>query len=271
MPRSLSSVEHENLLQLTPLCEPIVRDLTARSGHPLVCNVCAGLLASPGGICVGCTERANSAAALGVPLADRVVPLAYARRGKQIHTWIHQYKNPFDSPSARENALTRLRWLLWSFLGGHLSCLLETSSLIPDAVTTVPSGNTDRKGSHPLESFLYLFPEHWQRVSLVRSRTIGRTYHPESLAFAMNSSAAQVQHRHVIVLDDTWATGSKAQGVASFLRGAGAAEVTVLCLARFVNTGFSMYPSFEQAYGNRLWLPDWCPLHGYVCGHGYHL
>ena len=46
-------------------------------------------------------------------------------------------------------------------------------------------------------------------------------------------SLDRVEGRHVLLLDDTWTTGSKLQSAAVALRQAGAAAVTGLCVARW--------------------------------------
>lgn len=70
-----------------------------------------------------------------------------------------------------------------------------------------------------------------------------------------------VAGHHVLIIDDTWASGSHVQSLAAAVREAGAAEVSILCIARFVN------PSFEPTRPRATFLqkpgagtdPSLCP------------
>lgn len=67
--------------------------------------------------------------------------------------------------------------------------------------------------------------------------------------------------RHVLVVDDTWATGSRAQSAALALKSAGAEAVTVLVLARWLNpqdgtpTARFLRRAWPESYDPRL-----CPV-----------
>ncbi|WP_162815400.1 phosphoribosyltransferase [Microbacterium arborescens] len=193
--------------------------------------------------------------------ADRVIPLAYGVYNTQFRSELRAYKNE-SFPRGQQPALRTLRALMWSFSYYHAGCLIAVSSEAPTVVTTVPSGRA-RQGMHPFEKVAQFAPAEWDRVDALRRYDIEeRACDPESVTFR-NSEVLDGQH--VVVLDDAWATGSKAEGVAMAARREGATEVTIITIGRIVNTSYSPAQPLLQLVGGTTW--DWrqCPVTGSVC------
>jgi hypothetical protein len=53
---------------------------------------------------------------------------------------------------------------------------------------------------------------------------------------------SRIRGRHVLVIDDTWISGSKVQSAAVTLKNAGASDVTALCVGRRASTVESVSP-----------------------------
>jgi len=70
---------------------------------------------------------------------------------------------------------------------------------------------------------------------------------------------------HVLVIDDTWATGGHVQSVCLALRKAGAARISVLVVARWLKEDYGDNKSFIADLANRDYDPDICPWTGADC------
>ena len=68
----------------------------------------------------------------------------------------------------------------------------------------------------------------------------------------------------MLVLDDTWTTGSNAQSAALTLRRAGAAAVSVMVVGRWLNPRFGATARFVAGL-QREYNPDLCPVTGGLC------
>ncbi|MBW4718884.1 phosphoribosyltransferase [Saccharothrix obliqua] len=67
----------------------------------------------------------------------------------------------------------------------------------------------------------------------------------------------RVEGKHVLLVEDTWVTGSKAQSAAITLHDAGAAKVTILCVARWCRDDWTGHKEFLDSLDT--------PYDAYVC------
>lgn len=124
------------------------------------------------------------------------------------------------------------------------------------------SWNTSRPGVHP-------FAEITRAAGAMGEATL--TPAPTALcdrvvrADKFTLTPGRVDGRHVLVLDDMWTTGSNAQSAALALRRAGAAAVSVMVLARWLNPGYGMTGEFIKTRLQRDYDPDICPVTGGTC------
>ena len=70
---------------------------------------------------------------------------------------------------------------------------------------------------------------------------------------------------HVLVIDDTWATGGRAQSLVLSLRDAGASHVSVLVLARWLNPAWQPTERYLAENPHVDFDPKICPVTGGDC------
>jgi hypothetical protein len=189
-------------------------------------------------------------------LADVVVPVSYSVAGTGYARALWLYKS--DAPD-RDAARRALRVMLLVFLRDHGRCVWTRAQMAaPTHVAVVPSGR-GRSGVHPLrtlvQSYLAL---PWAELDVCAREPVpardldrGRFRAPAWLAGAS-----------VLLLDDTWTSGSSAQSAAIALRRAGARRVAVLTLGRHVNPRERTAGSLAAVFAGRSFRPDRCAVHG---------
>jgi hypothetical protein len=161
-------------------------------------------------------------------LADLVVPISYAPKGGDHYTRLCRYKT--DAPDAAV-ARAVLRALLLTFLREHGPCLWPRAGMPPPArLAVVPSGQ-GRPGPHPLAGLLApLLALAPAPLAIRPDETLGRSLNP-----ARFRASPSVAGQSVLLVDDTWVSGSSAQSAAVALRLAGARQVAVVVLGRHVD------------------------------------
>lgn len=231
---------------------------------PGFCAVCTG--PAPAETCGRCaTHRAR----YGDGLAELVVPLAYVRgwmtptHQSEHHVW--QYKHP-THPSVRCMRDLQLMILVATVL--HGPCIARAVGDGWDAVTFVPSAT--RPGpEHPVRDLADQVADqspHVERILLDPGPNIEAERHnlvPDRFVVPLEYRPS-VAGRHVLVVDDTWVSGSKAQGAALALRDVGARAVTVLCVGRWLSWNRTEHQPFMslpvESYDARL-----CPVTATRC------
>lgn len=181
---------------------------------------------------------------------------------------MYEYKNRAPGRPTSNDAWQRLSLLVAGFTLWHADCLDAVSLGPVSAVASVPSLR-GRRGPHPLDELVAYLPRPWQPTPLRAIRVSSdhrerRTLNPAHFKVA---DPAAVRRRHVVVLEDTWVTGGHAQSAAAALLLSGAAEVTVLPLARRLSATFQDNISFvaDQVDGGQEYTIDICPVTGDAC------
>jgi hypothetical protein len=215
------------------------------------CDGCAGI---PG---PGYTRCLPCSGLHGVPhLADRLGFVSYAWSIHQSGHLMHGYK----SPQATDQQTRLVRALFSYAIVAHRNCASLENAGLPDAWATVPS-LSGRQGQHPLhrvvEPVLRNLPE--ARLMAAPGATAARGYRPGDFI------ATPPPGSHVLLVDDTWTSGGRAQGAATALKRDGAAYVTVLVLARWLQPAWSHTGSFITRGLVHDFNPDICPYTGYLC------
>jgi hypothetical protein len=223
------------------------------------------------GTCAVCTTpveptyrncfRCNQHAAAGYNIADVVAPLSYAVADQQAMYDLYRYKDLGQGPTARD-AQTRLFTMLFATLELHLPCIAAQSEG-EVVVTTVPSSG-GRSGAHPLSNALGMFRLFDTTEMIYRGpRGLDRQERRVLDPTRFLADSAAVQGRHVLLLDDTWVTGSHLQSCAAALHDAGATWVTGMPLGRMLEGRFSQTAAFLRSAERRPFDPSVCPLTGY--------
>jgi hypothetical protein len=192
--------------------------------------------------------------------ADRVGSLAYAWKGAQSGYVMRGYK----STPAADEWVVAIRLLLAVGFTFHMRCLGTLAGQPVGHWASVPSLPA-KPGEHPFHRLVREapgVPGAELRLAAAATTSDPRAFNPAHFT-VLDSPAPSA---HVLVLDDTWTTGGRAQSVAAALKGAGAGEVSVLTVARWVEPAYPLSGAFIKA---RLSPPDFdpavCPWSGGVC------
>lgn len=191
-----------------------------------VCARCFNLTDEGYRYCYACTRQEA--------ILDAIAPISYSVAQEQLHHALSTYKR-WVGPAARRLAV-QLAAVLWRYLEAHEACLARAAAVDSfPIVTTIPSGESARDREHPL---------HWivgDAVEITRGRhrrllrrssikVAPRSFHPDRYV-----SEASLSGEPVLLIDDTWTTGSSAQSAAATLKAAGAGVVAAVVIGRHVN------------------------------------
>jgi predicted amidophosphoribosyltransferase len=164
-----------------------------------------------------------------------IVPISLYAIPGQLHHVLRNYK---DGPAATI-LRTQVAAMLTRFIRLHQTCIEEALGAPIDVLMTVPSTRSPaRPGVHPLE----LAVEQSRRLrTLHRSglrRSTGSVGHRNANdeAFAVT---LDVEDLTVLLVEDTFTTGARAQSASSALRLAGATRVAVLTVGRVIDPNFN--------------------------------
>lgn len=209
------------------------------------CATCFGPVGRGHRRCYQCEQHWMLAAG---HLADVVVPVAYAIRGGTLAVDLWRYKN-----GASVAAGDRLRAMLLGFLRDHGDCVWRAAGMPrgPDLWAVVPTGR-GRRSEHPLTAIVapYLRPPQVAFTARSGQADRGRDLDPGWLRVR-----TPVRGRSVLLLEDTWVTGSSAQSAAVALKLAGADRVAVVVLGRHLDPRDSRVVRVLQS------APEVCVVH----------
>jgi predicted amidophosphoribosyltransferase len=223
-----------------------------------VCATCWRAVDPGYRLCYPCRTAQDT---LGRRLADVVVPIALAVKRQQFAHELWHYKYDADD-RVRQRLEIRLAAVLWRFLGQHETHVAQAVG-VPrfDVVTTVP-GTRSRADAHPLVRIVGTL------VGQTRDRyqpllTLGPDGSVEGRAVLVNrfrASQAITGQPAVLLLDDTWTTGGRAQSAAIALRDAGAARVAVVVMGRHFDRDFGTGETYYREAKARKFTWDTCCL-----------
>jgi predicted amidophosphoribosyltransferase len=215
---------------------PTVTELTELYGNfmlgprpgPGVCDVCFTFTEGHDR-CFACGQQNSS--------LDAVVPISYSVAGGQLHHALAGYKRLGGEVARRLQV--EIAAVLWRFLALHEACVArEAAATRFDVVTTVPSSSRERDERHPLR----LIVGELARPTRDRyERLLTRSCVPvPERAFDVRKFdvTRTLGGEAVLLIDDTWTTGSGAQSAAAALRHAGAGPVAAVVIGRHVKRGW---------------------------------
>jgi predicted amidophosphoribosyltransferase len=215
---------------------PTVAELTELYGNfmlgprpgPGVCEVCFTFTEGHER-CFVCGQQ-NS-------VLDVVAPISYSVAGGQLHHALAGYKR-LEGEVARRLQV-EVAAVLWRFLADHEECVARGAAASAfDVVTTVPSSSRERDEHHPLRRIVGELArptrERYERLLTRSSVNV-----PERTFDARKYEAVRrLSGESVLIIDDTWTTGSGAQSAAAALREAGAGMVAAVVIGRYVKRGW---------------------------------
>ncbi|WP_344104576.1 hypothetical protein [Myceligenerans crystallogenes] len=180
--------------------------------------------------------------------------LVYAEEyDSQSYKVVHQYKS---SNPGRE--VKRVMEMLVALgLRGHIECVMNLSGRsIGWAVLPSSKGRT-RLGE--IVRSIARRPDGEVRLA-VSPDFQRRRLRPEN--FVVKSADVP---QHVLLVDDSWVSGSNAQSAAAALKRAGAVEVSVFTVARILDPGYGATSRFLKTHGRPAFDPVKCPWTGGAC------
>lgn len=214
-----------------------------------VCATCRQTISGSWERCYRCNQHQNATSLT----ADAVVPIAYAiKRAQHAHN-LATYK---FSPGS-QTAETALRSLGSLFLRDHMACLRRVVGGVGPLHLVMMPSTKGRQGPHPLDSMLGPIMQQVSRAPVnVNASYSDREFHADWFA------AAPCQGQDVLILDDTWTTGSRIQSMSHALKTAGARSVVAVVLGRHIDPDWSdSKPLLERVKGHRF-EPTRCALDG---------
>lgn len=216
----------------------------------VTCSVCTTPVTPGFAICRPCQNHR-----LVPGHADLVAPLTYAIAGRQSGYVMRGYKA--TPPVPEHHTVVSLLCIVG--MGLHAYCADKIAGVRVTHWTIVPS--LARTGEHPLHRIVALPKD--REVPLAARSNI-------AIARSVNAHHFQAATRlppgsHVLLLDDTWVSGGHAQSATLALRRAGAARVSVLVLARWLDENFGNNAAFVRQRLTADFDPTICPWTGTSC------
>ena len=210
-------------------------------------------------LCYQCQRRCGRAG-----LADATAFLTYAVAGRQSGYVMQGYKARPPVPEHR----TIVALLVLLGLARHAGCVARAGpagragpgGLPVTHWATVPSLPA-APGEHPLHAIVSRLAPGREAV-LAAADEVG---YPRDLDPGHFRAAALPAASHVLLVNDTWARGGHAQSAVLALRAAGAARVSVLVAARWINEDFGGNAAFIRGLADRDYDPALCPWTGAAC------
>jgi len=222
------------------------------------CNYCTGVPGNPDfPSCYQCgNEYAYSA-----ETSDLRGFVSYGWDQSQSATVMYGYKDAVGNRQAQR--LVNL--LLFYSLHQHLGCAADRRYGQPALWSVVPSL---RQRGHPqvLHEMTAGLLRNMPQAAMTASADVhsARSFRPENFVVG-----TPVTGHHVLLIDDTWTTGGHAESAAAALKRAGAARVTLLVLARWLDMRRGKTEEFVRAELARDFDPDICPFNR--CARGVHV
>lgn len=193
-------------------------------------------------LCENC--RLNTEQLSGFRVA--VEPITLYKKPSRLRDWLTFYKSEDERLEDRE-AVAAVAHILGRFIGANTEWL---DDLAPDYLVVVPS--TRRPPPHPLQIVVESLD-----IGLDVNPVVQRTPVPlgfrEASAEAYEASGA-VRGDRILLLDDVYTSGARAQSAAAALEIAGAQVVSLAVLGRRINPSYRPRAAelFEQQQSRRF-------------------
>lgn len=177
---------------------------------------------------------------------DAIAPISYSVALEQLHHALRAYKR--QQGTAARRLTVELAAVLWRYLEVHEVCVARAAGVPAfDVATTVPSGDPDRDGRHPLKTIVgeLVKPtrDRYRQLLVTAGRSSrDRQFDPDKFAAAPapgptpgGEPITELSGKAVLLIDDTWTTGASANSAAAALKHAGASTVAMVVIGRHLN------------------------------------
>jgi len=215
----------EIALSLASICTPVP---PAGDG---VCDRCHRPPSSGYSRCYSCSQVEQQLSA-PCPL---VVPISLTEVLGQLHYQLRNYKGA-ESQMQRD-FLIRTAAILGYFLHQHADCIAEAAGGGWDVITSVPS-STERAGEHPLMRAIRAVGNLREQYEPLLRRGETQTGHntASDVGFV---PLRELGGERVLLIDDTFTSGARAQSAASALSLAGASVAAIVPIGRVISPEFN--------------------------------
>jgi hypothetical protein len=190
--------------------------------------VCRGAREPNYPLCYPCGQNQRRAAGV---LADAVVPISYSPDDGQHYHQLKVYKSP---TSPNRLAQLRLAVLHTALFKIHRGCLHKAAGGAFTHVAVVAS-TRQRAGIHPLQQMITSVHPQLPVVTAAANPRHGNSREFHRDRFGLQTLPEGEQPARVLLVEDLWVTGARAQSMAHALKRAGASSVVVLALGRHIN------------------------------------
>lgn len=219
----------------------------------VTCSVCGTPVAGYER-CFRCYQQHTT---LGI--ADLVAPLAYGIERTQSGIVLRHYKDDVSEAARQQHSRVIFR-LLYLGIVLHQGCIESRVGHPVTARVTVPSLK-GRAGVHPFTAMARAMKAVDETLELVGA-TNQRIISGSQFEIVPKRS---LKGEHVLVLDDTWTTGSRTHSAALALHDAGTDHVSVMVLGRWLSPTFGNNAEFIKTRLRRDYDPHVCPVTGGAC------
>jgi predicted amidophosphoribosyltransferase len=191
-----------------------------------ICPLCRGIIYEKAEFCTNCLENSDALDLQCSPL----IPISLYSKPSLLRDWLTTYKSG-DDHLADPDAGAAIALIFQKFFEANRSRL---SSVDPYTQYVVVVPSTIRPAPHPLELVLNMIPNLDTPVRAVLQRTTGPLGHnqPNKEAFEVN---ADVSGHSIVLIDDFYTSGARAQSASYRLRAAGAQVRHLIALGRRIN------------------------------------
>lgn len=178
--------------------------------------------------------------------------VSYGWDNSQSATVMYGYKDALGNRQAQRV----VNVMLFYALHEHFGCTAHPQYGQPSMWATVPSL---RQRPHPpvLHSMTASLLRNMPEAQMVASADVRS---PRSLRPENFTVISPVTAMHILLIDDTWTTGGHAESAAAALKRAGAARVTLLVLARWLDPRRGNTEEFIRTELTQDFDPDLCPF-----------
>ncbi len=220
---------------------------------PNICKICHGFAAGRHSLCLSCSKiqlRLGHSLTrvipmtLSAPRLDGRAPSTARSSVSELYNVLRCYKWELPEERLLYNRV-RLASLLVAYLSLHSSCIAQEFGKLWDLIAIVPSSK-GRKNTHPLQQVLQHFELIGSKFSpIVEAGTEHLNHNMASRdGFKATIETRAIRPCKILLIDDTYVTGARAQSAASCLGNCGFNVMAIIAFTRVVN------PSFSKGHGD---------------------
>jgi predicted amidophosphoribosyltransferase len=179
---------------------------------------------------------------------ELIVPISLYAVGYQLHFQLRHYKD--HEGEMAHDFLVRTAALLGYFLQLHEGCIATVAGGGWDLITSVPS-SIEREGEHPLVTAINMVQSLRDTYEPLLGRGTADVGHNVASDDAYEP-VRELNGERVLLIDDTFTSGARAQSAASALNKAGAVVVALVPIGRVITPGWS--PQTKEYWERQLRL-----------------